>query len=201
MENPLFRDLQYRYRYLKTNMTATNAASKKMQQKFKWNLLNSLPTWVPLRRSTKTQAEWAGQGIFRSARQPESWLPRSQDVNVRGLPSTTTKLAFTRNFIINKYPNTTILRLAWSRGCRWNQREEKRLNSLLYCYRLKRQCQEISCFRFFSWIIFPQAPENNIRIISNVFENVQRLSQVKVLSSKGAPRVANNGNNISLVTP
>jgi len=131
METPLFRNLQYRYRYLKTNMTATNAACKKMQQKFKWNLLNSLPTWVPLRRSTKTQAEWAGQGIFRSARQPESWLTRSQDVNVRGLPSTTTKLAFTRNFIINKYPNTTILRLARSRGCRWNQREEKRL-LLLY---------------------------------------------------------------------
>ncbi len=27
------------------------------------------------------------------------------------------------------------------------------------------------CFRFFSWITFPQAPENNIRIISNFLEN------------------------------
>ncbi len=26
----------------------------------------------------------------------------------------------------------------------------------------KGQCQEIFCFRFLSWIIFPQAPENNI---------------------------------------
>ncbi len=29
---------------------------------------------------------------------------------------------------------------------------------------LKGQCHEIFCFRFFSWIIFPQSPENNIRI-------------------------------------
>ncbi len=35
---------------------------------------------------------------------------------------------------------------------------------------LKRQCHEIFCFRFFSWIIFPQALENNFRIISNFFE-------------------------------
>ncbi len=45
---------------------------------------------------------------------------------------------------------------------------------------LKGQCHEIFCFRFFSWITFPQAPENNIRIISNFFENSRRYSQVKV---------------------
>ncbi len=32
------------------------------------------------------------------------------------------------------------------------------------------QCLEIFCFRFFSWIIFPQAPENKIRVISNFFQ-------------------------------
>ncbi len=45
---------------------------------------------------------------------------------------------------------------------------------------LKRQCHEIFCFRFFSWIAFPLAPDNNFRIISNFFENSQRYSQVKV---------------------
>ncbi len=45
---------------------------------------------------------------------------------------------------------------------------------------LKGQCHEIFCFRFFSWITFPQAPENNIRIISNFFENSRRYSQAKV---------------------
>jgi hypothetical protein len=33
---------------------------------------------------------------------------------------------------------------------------------------LKGQCQEIFCFRFFSWITFPQAPENNIKVISKI---------------------------------
>ncbi len=45
---------------------------------------------------------------------------------------------------------------------------------------LKGQCHKIFCFRFFPWIIFPQVPENNIRIISNFFENSRRYSQVKV---------------------
>ncbi len=45
---------------------------------------------------------------------------------------------------------------------------------------LKGQCHEIFCFRFFSWITFPQAPDNNIRIISNFFENSRRYSQVMV---------------------
>ncbi len=40
--------------------------------------------------------------------------------------------------------------------------------------------REIFCFRFFSWLIFPQAPENNIRVISNFFENSRRYSQMKV---------------------
>ncbi len=47
-------------------------------------------------------------------------------------------------------------------------------------YSLKGQCHEIFCFRFLSWITFPQAPDNNIRIISNFFENSRRYSQVKV---------------------
>ncbi len=59
------------------------------------------------------------------------------------------------------------------------------INNTLYSvqYRsilLKGQCHEIFCFRFFSWITFPQAPDNNIRIISNFFESSRRYSQVKV---------------------
>ncbi len=42
---------------------------------------------------------------------------------------------------------------------------------------LKEQCHEIFCFRFFSWIIFAQAPGNNI---GSVFENSRRYSQVKL---------------------
>ncbi len=52
--------------------------------------------------------------------------------------------------------------------------EIKRMNSL------KGQCHEIFCCRFFSWIIFPQAPENNVMIILNFFANLLRCSQVKV---------------------
>jgi hypothetical protein len=37
----------------------------------------------------------------------------------------------------------------------------------MYFQPLKVQCHKIFCFRFFSCIIFPQAPENNIGIISN----------------------------------
>ncbi len=47
-------------------------------------------------------------------------------------------------------------------------------------YSLKGQCHEIFCFRVFSWITFPQAPDNNIRIISNFFKNSLIYSQVKV---------------------
>ncbi len=35
-------------------------------------------------------------------------------------------------------------------------------------------------FRFFPWIIFLLAPENNTRVISNFFKNLRRYSQVKV---------------------
>jgi hypothetical protein len=44
---------------------------------------------------------------------------------------------------------------------------------------LKGQCNKIFCFRFFSYIIFPQAPKNNNRVISIFFENLQRYLQVK----------------------
>ncbi len=40
---------------------------------------------------------------------------------------------------------------------------------------LKGQCREIFCFRFFSWITFPQAPENNIRVmVHQVHHRCQR---------------------------
>jgi hypothetical protein len=48
------------------------------------------------------------------------------------------------------------------------------------CFALKGQCHKIFCFRFFSWIIFPQAFEIIIRIISNVYKNFRRYLQVKV---------------------
>ncbi len=50
----------------------------------------------------------------------------------------------------------------------------------MFVIHLKGQCHEIFCFRFFSWITFPQAPENNIRIVSNFFANSRRYSLVKV---------------------
>jgi hypothetical protein len=37
------------------------------------------------------------------------------------------------------------------------------------------QCHEIFCFRFFSRITFTQAPENNSRVISNIFEKFAEL--------------------------
>ncbi len=52
--------------------------------------------------------------------------------------------------------------------------------SSFFSVSLKGQCHEIFCLRFFSWITFTQAPDNNIRIISNFFENSLRYSQVKV---------------------
>jgi hypothetical protein len=45
---------------------------------------------------------------------------------------------------------------------------------------LKVQCHEIFCSMFFSWITFLQAHENNIRVISNFFQNSWIYSQVKV---------------------
>ncbi len=80
---------------------------------------------------------------------------------------------------------------------------------------LKGQCHKIFCLSFFSWITFPQAPDNNIRIISNFFENSRRYSQVKVHHRYQRHRrqilppvplvlltpVANNWNNIRLQIP
>ncbi len=45
---------------------------------------------------------------------------------------------------------------------------------------LEGQCHEMFCFRFFSWIIFPQGQENNIRVISNFFGTSRRYLHVKV---------------------
>ncbi len=44
----------------------------------------------------------------------------------------------------------------------------------------KGYCHKIFCFRFFSWVIFPQAPENNSRVILHFFKISRRYSQVKV---------------------
>jgi hypothetical protein len=45
---------------------------------------------------------------------------------------------------------------------------------------VKKAVSRNFCFSFFSWLIFPQAPENNNKVILNVFKKSQRQSQVKV---------------------
>ncbi len=50
---------------------------------------------------------------------------------------------------------------------------------------LKGQCHEIFCFRFFSWITFPQAPENNSRVIYNFFWKFE-----EIFAGQGAPPVS-----------
>ncbi len=58
---------------------------------------------------------------------------------------------------------------------------------------LKGQCHEIFCFRFFSWISFPQAPDYTIRAVLNFFENLRRYLQLKVFHRSLTP-VANGKN-------
>jgi hypothetical protein len=55
---------------------------------------------------------------------------------------------------------------------------------------LKGECQEIFVSGFFHESL-PQAPENNIRVISNFFKNSRRYSQVKVHHRCSATPVAN----------
>ncbi len=45
---------------------------------------------------------------------------------------------------------------------------------------LKGQCHEIFDFWLFSWISFHQAPEYTKRVVTNLFENSRRYSQLKV---------------------
>ncbi len=56
---------------------------------------------------------------------------------------------------------------------------------------LKGQCQEIFDFRLFLRIIFPQAPEYTIRAVSNLFENSQRYSPLKLHHPVSLTLVAN----------
>jgi hypothetical protein len=53
---------------------------------------------------------------------------------------------------------------------------------------LKGQCHEIFCFRFFSRIIFPQARENNVRVILNFFRKFAEIFGYQV-----APQVEKKG--------
>ncbi len=39
---------------------------------------------------------------------------------------------------------------------------------------------EIFCYWFFSWISFPQVSDYTVRVVSNLFENSRRYSQLKV---------------------
>ncbi len=59
---------------------------------------------------------------------------------------------------------------------------------------LKGQYHEIFCFRFFSWIIFPQAPENNIVVISNLPPVSMALAANFATSTAG---VVNTGSTFS----
>jgi hypothetical protein len=49
---------------------------------------------------------------------------------------------------------------------------------------LKGQCQEIFNFRFSSWIIFPQAPDDTIRPVSNFYKKF-----VEIFAAQDAPLV------------
>ncbi len=55
-----------------------------------------------------------------------------------------------------------------------------RLHLIVLKVGLKGECREIFCFWFFSWIIFPHASDNSIRVILNFLENSRRYLQVKV---------------------
>ncbi len=57
---------------------------------------------------------------------------------------------------------------------------------IILTWSLKGQCHEIFCFRFFSWITFPQAPENNIRVNSNSIQHIKT-------SGKSAAGINDNG--------
>ncbi len=91
-----------------------------------------------------------------------------------------------------RYQSSTIEKRGWARGPRtrgisssryiWALVPRVETNNVLFrkSFYLKRRCHEIFCLRLFSWIIFPQAPDNNIRVSSNFFENLWRYSQVRV---------------------
>ncbi len=51
---------------------------------------------------------------------------------------------------------------------------------------LKRPHHEIFCFRFFSWYIFPQAPENNIRVILIFWKFVEIFASAPLASATPA---------------
>jgi hypothetical protein len=61
-----------------------------------------------------------------------------------------------------------------------NRKTDQLYSSFTQNRRLKGTVSWDFLLQVFSCIIFPQAPKNNIRIISNFFENSQRYSQVKV---------------------
>ncbi len=62
----------------------------------------------------------------------------------------------------------------------------------------EKQCHEIFRFMFFSLIIYPQTPENNIRVILNFCRKFAEIQGAPLVSTTKA---ANNGNYIRLVTP
>ncbi len=47
---------------------------------------------------------------------------------------------------------------------------------------LKGQCHKIFCFRIFSWIIFPQAPENNTTVILNCLNSCRDIHKSRCTS-------------------
>ncbi len=57
---------------------------------------------------------------------------------------------------------------------------------------LERQYHEIFDFRFFSWISFPQAPENLIRVVLIFFKNSWRYSQLNFVWTPSGSRVKIN---------
>ncbi len=58
---------------------------------------------------------------------------------------------------------------------------------------LKGQCHKIFCFSFFPCIIFPQAPENNFRVISNFL----KISRSYIRKSRCTNGIIDTGGNLA----
>ncbi len=63
---------------------------------------------------------------------------------------------------------------------------------------LKGQCHEIFSFRFFSWIIFPQAPENKIRVMSNFLRKSAEICICKTRCTTGIKTPVANSPQVSM---
>ncbi len=64
--------------------------------------------------------------------------------------------------------------------------------NLDFCPNLKGQCHEIICFRFFSWIFFPQAPEitlGSFRILSKIRGEIRKWRCTTGINDTGGRQI------------